>query len=104
MPVEAVDALKRLESFAGKSGFNTNEKDPQKTFRNMLGTVIGTLLSLLGIIFLVLIIYSGFTWMTAGGDEAKVTKAKDTIKRAIIGLIIVASSFAIWQLVIVPIL
>ncbi|MCU0679467.1 MAG: pilin [Planctomycetes bacterium] len=96
--------LERLKSFGDKAGFNTESQNPQDTFITLLGQVITVLLSLLGIIFLVLIIYSGFTWMTAGGDEAKVTKAKTTIQRAVIGLIIIAGSYAIWKLLITPIL
>jgi len=53
----------------------------------------------LGIIFIILILYGGYTWMTAAGDEQKLGKAKDTITRAIIGLILVAGSFAVWQFV-----
>ncbi|MBU0636943.1 hypothetical protein KKH16_01905 [Patescibacteria group bacterium] len=52
-------------------------------------------MSFLGVVFLILIIYAGFTWMTAGGDEEKINKAKDTIQRAIIGLIIILCSYAI---------
>jgi hypothetical protein len=33
--------------------------------------------------------------MTAGGDEQKVTKAKDSIRRAIIGLIIIVAAYGI---------
>ena len=58
-------------------------------------TVIEGFLGLLGVIFVILIIISGFNWMTAGGDEAKVEKAKKTINRAIIGLIVIVVSYAI---------
>lgn len=34
-------------------------------------------------------------WMTAGGDEQKVTKAKDLITQAVIGLIVVLAAYAI---------
>lgn len=57
--------------------------------------VISAFLGLLGIIFLVLIIYSGFNWMTAQGDEEKVTLAKDTLSRAVIGLIIIIAAYSI---------
>lgn len=57
--------------------------------------VISAFLSLLGIIFLVLIIYAGYNWMTAQGEEEKVTKAKDTLQRAVIGLIIIAAAYSI---------
>jgi len=62
---------------------------------SIVQTVISALLGLLGIIFLVLIIYAGFNWMTAQGDEEKVTTAKDTLTRAIIGLVIITMAYAI---------
>ena len=62
----------------------------------IIGTIVNSVFSLLGIIFIVLMLYAGYNWMTAAGDETKLTRAKDIIRRAIIGLIVTASSYAIW--------
>jgi len=62
---------------------------------NIVAAVIKAFIALLGIIFVILIIYAGYNWMTAGGDEAKVTKAKDTLQRAVIGLIIIVAAYSI---------
>ncbi len=69
------------------------------TFAVMAGTIIQAFLSLLGIIFIILILYAGYNWMTAGGDEEKIRKAKDTLWRAIIGLIITVGAYAIWNFI-----
>jgi len=61
----------------------------------IIGAVIQAFLSILGIIFLILMIYAGYSWMTARGDEQKVTKAKETITAAIIGLVIVIGAYAL---------
>ncbi|MFA5359826.1 MAG: hypothetical protein WC349_02600 [Patescibacteria group bacterium] len=61
----------------------------------IMAVAIKAFLGLLGIIFLVLIIYAGFTWMTAQGEEEKVTRAKETLQRAIIGLIIIVAAYSI---------
>ena len=61
----------------------------------IIATGVKAALSLLGIIFLVLIIYAGFNWMTAQGDEKKVDTAKDTLTRAVIGLIIITAAYSI---------
>lgn len=61
----------------------------------IMAKVISAFLTLLAIIFIVLIILAGYNWMTAGGEEQKVTKAKDTIQKAVIGLIIIMSAYAI---------
>src|SRR3989339_514292 len=65
----------------------------------LVGTVVKAFLSLLGIIFIGLVIYGGYNWMTARGDEAKVNKAKEVIQNAVIGLIITISAYAIWDFV-----
>ena len=61
----------------------------------IIASIIGVFLSFLGIIFLVLVIYGGFVWMTSGGNEAKVLKAKKILERAVIGLIIIMASYGI---------
>jgi hypothetical protein len=45
-------------------------------------------------------LYAGLMWMTARGDATKAEKAKDTIMRAVIGIIIIASAYAITSFVI----
>lgn len=60
-----------------------------------LGSIVGTLLSFLGVLFMALVIYGGILWMTARGNEQQVEKAKDLLVNAIIGLIIVLAAYAI---------
>jgi hypothetical protein len=63
--------------------------------RIIIARVIKVFLALLGIIFLVLIIYAGFRWMTAGGNEAAITEAKSQLANAAIGLVIILMAYAI---------
>jgi cytochrome bd-type quinol oxidase subunit 2 len=51
--------------------------------------------SVLGVIFVAIIVYGGFQWMTAGGNEEQVGKAKKLIFNAVIGLAIVVLAFSI---------
>lgn len=60
-----------------------------------IGRIVGAALAFIGIVFFILIIYGGFTWMTARGNEEKVTKAKELIINASIGLVIVLAAYAI---------
>ncbi len=69
------------------------------TIGETVATVIKAFLSVLGLIFMVLLIYSGFLWMTAGGNAEQVQKAKDGIIRSIIGLIIIISAYSIMHFV-----
>ena len=57
--------------------------------------IINWALTLLGLICLVLILYGGFLWMTAGGNEERVGKAKKILGGAIIGLVIILASYGI---------
>jgi len=61
----------------------------------IIGQVVGALLTFTGVVFFILMIYGGFLWMTARGNEQQVEKAKDLITAAIVGLIIVISAYAI---------
>ena len=79
-----------LKATAEAAGFSEPRSMPE-----IIGALIGTFLSLLGIIFLVLILYGGFIWMISGGNEFKVAKAKKILTNAVIGLIIVLSAYSI---------
>jgi len=65
----------------------------------MVGNLINVALGFLGVVFLVLMLYAGFLWMTAQGDDTKVKKAKDMIFQAIIGLIIIVAAYALTSFV-----
>ena len=69
--------------------------NPAATSPTILGFIISVILSILGIVFIILIIYGGYTWMIARGEEQKVTKGKDTITAAVIGLLIIMAAYAI---------
>ncbi len=56
---------------------------------------IQTVLSLLGVIFLGLTVAAGFKWMTASGNEEQIKKAINSLKAAIIGLLIVLAAYTI---------
>lgn len=65
-----------------------------------IGSLINIVLGILGVILVVIIVYAGFLWMTAGGEKDQVEKAKDWIKNAVIGLILILSAYAIANFVI----
>ena len=62
--------------------------------------IIQYLLTFLAIIAVGMILYGGFVWMTAGGNEDRVAKAKKVITAGAIGLIIILAAFAIVTFVI----
>ena len=61
--------------------------------------IINTVLGLLGIIAVGIVLYGGFTYMTAGGEEDKISTAKKILINGVIGLVIILSAFAITKFV-----
>ncbi len=57
--------------------------------------IINIALGFLGIIAVVIVLYGGFMWMTAGGNEERITKAKQILTAGIIGLIIIVMAWGI---------
>ena len=80
----------QMDSFMGASGISGSTR-----VENVIIEVIRAALSMLAIIFVILVIFSGYQWMTAGGNEEQVKKAQSRIKNAIIGLAIIAMAYAI---------
>lgn len=74
-----------------KAGFSLTPATPEV----LVGRVILIVLSLVGVIFLAFMIWAGIEWMTAQGNDQKVTRAKNKITEAIVGLIIVVAAYAI---------
>lgn len=68
--------------------------------RLIVAYIIRAAMGLLGILTLVIIVYGGFLWMTAGGNEEQTTKAKSWIFSGVIGLIIILASYSIASFVI----
>lgn len=63
--------------------------------------LINILLGILGLVFVVLIIYGGAEWMTAMGANEKIVKAKKLIINAVIGLVIIIAAYSIANFVII---
>jgi hypothetical protein len=61
----------------------------------LVGDLIKAALTILGTVFMILILYGGFLWMTAGGNSTQTEKAGKVIRNASIGLIIIIVSYAV---------
>ncbi|OGF15393.1 hypothetical protein A3G56_03175 [Candidatus Falkowbacteria bacterium RIFCSPLOWO2_12_FULL_45_10] len=89
----------------GSGGLNDVANDvygtavSDRTLEGTVVSVINGILGLLGIIFLVLVLYAGFLWMTAAGNEDQVTKAKSILTTSIIGIVIIVAAYAIVKFV-----
>ena len=77
---------------SAESGYETNNVSD---IYALVQTVINAFLALVGVILLAYLLYAGYKWMTAHGEEKKVDQAKETIQRAITGIIIIVAAYAI---------
>ena len=57
--------------------------------------VIEMIMQVVGYVTIAFLIYGGFKYMTAQGEASKIVQAKDTIRNALIGLIIAIFAVAI---------
>ncbi len=89
---QAKDPL--LSGIANETGY-TKAGQPAPNLSETVGKIIRIILGLLGIIFLGLTVYAGALWMTAAGEEEKVTAAMGILKMAVIGLIIILASYSL---------
>lgn len=83
-----------IENVGGSLGLGS--ADLKQTVLNIITFVLG----LLGLIAVIMILYGGFIWLTAGGNEDKVSSAKRIISSAIVGLVVILISWAIVNFVV----
>lgn len=61
----------------------------------IIGNVVSALIGVLGAVLFIYLLWGGYKYMTAGGEPNKVKEGTDTIRNAIIGIVIVSLSYAI---------
>ena len=88
-----------LKDIAKKAGVVNND-----SVGTVVGSFINAALTLVGIIFLALMVYAGVLWMTARGKDEQIEKAKSVIMAAIIGIVITLGAYSISAFVVPRIL
>jgi len=62
---------------------------------NSVGVIINYLFGLLGLVFLTVVLVGGYVWLTAGGNEENIGKAKKWIVNGINGMIVIFLAYAL---------
>jgi|GEM_PF-762591 len=65
------------------------------TLTDTIKKIVTAVLGIIGLIAVLYLIYGGVLYLTSGGNEEQVGKAKNVILYAIIGVIIIVLSYAI---------
>ena len=68
--------------------------------KDTINAIIKVILGFLGLLAVIIILWGGFIWMTAMGDETKTETAKKLIIAGIVGIIIILAAYAIAAFVI----
>ncbi|MBL7021961.1 hypothetical protein ISR92_01395 [Patescibacteria group bacterium] len=74
------------------------------SLENIIINIVHTVLGFLGLIFVVLMIWSGYQWMTSGGNTTAIETAKKRIINAVIGLAIVLAAYSITEFLVIQVL
>ena len=84
-----------------QQGMDAARDDSQPTDLDVnVKNIINAVLYVVGILAVVVVIIGGIQYTTSGGDQAAVTKAKNTILYGIVGLVIAILAYAIVNFVI----
>lgn len=91
-----------LSSFNGFSPLANVSIQLPEGFASDIGGLLNGVLSFIMVIAALLVLFflisAAFDWITSGGDKGKIDRARQKIMSAIVGLIIIAASFAILNL------
>ncbi|MFA6106085.1 MAG: hypothetical protein WC745_00185 [Patescibacteria group bacterium] len=101
LPSTAVLAQDNLGSFGLNFANNIGLQNANP--KNVVVNIIQVALSFLAIVAVIIILIGGFIWMTAGGNDDKVTQGRKYIVNGAIGLLIVLAAFAITNFLITTI-
>jgi len=95
LPVLATAAVDQFGlDYGAATGLGTRD------IREGIMTIVKYLLTFLGVIAILVMLYGGFVWLTSAGNEEKVGQAKKIITAGIIGLVIIFISYALARFVI----
>ena len=89
--------------FAADTSINiqapANTLAPTTDLGTVIGALVGFMVTIAVLAALIYIILGAFQWITSGGDKAKVESARNHIIAAVVGLVIIALSFVILNIV-----
>lgn len=99
MPASIQEGIDCAKQNIAQPGGLVGGTGAEPTISALVFRVLTWFLGLIGVITLVAIIWGGFKYMTAFGDEKKTEAAKKIILGAIIGVVLIATSFMIVQII-----
>ncbi len=69
-----------------------------KCIQHFIFRIVDIGLILAGLLLFIYLVWGGIEWLTSGGDKGKIENARNKITNALIGVAIIAASYAVWTL------
>ncbi len=82
----------------GSLGSGGNETGPS-ALGSIISSLVGVFLILAFVSTFLYMMLGGFDWVTSGGDKTKLQSARDKITNALVGLVVVGASWAVMMIV-----
>ena len=84
-------AVDEIQEGFDEAGGSENDTD----LTGIVKTVIDTMLFIVGVLAVIMIIFSGIRYITAHGDKGQVESAKNTLIFSIVGLVVAIVAYAV---------
>lgn len=76
-----------------------NTTDHRGEFGSLVGGILSVLMVVALLILLFYLIWGAFEWLTSGGDSSKLQSARNRMLHAIVGILILSATLAIFMFV-----
>ncbi len=83
----------------GPLGEGAAEAESGSTFQNYFIVIWQAIISIVAVMLIIYLVWGAVEWITSAGDSGKVQKARDKMTQAVIGIVVLASVLAIFQIV-----
>jgi len=94
IPPPGLDLTSRSVTKSFKSAATSTGLPARGSLETIVLNALKYILSLVGLIAFILLVYAGFRWMTAGGDSSAVDQAREIALTTVGGLLVIAFSLS----------
>ncbi len=89
------DATAALDQAGASTYGDATAYEARPGLMTTIGSIVRVVLGLLGLLFVLLMLYAGLLWMTSSGNSDQVEKARGIIVQAVIGLIVIMAAYVL---------
>ncbi|MEK7607269.1 MAG: hypothetical protein AAB444_03690 [Patescibacteria group bacterium] len=94
-PPPKPEGVQATGAFLDAAGFTVLKQASGQDARLYVVALIRVALSFTGFLFFLLMFYGGYLWLSAGGNDEQMKKAKAVLTRAVIGFAVVFAAYSV---------